>query len=81
MGELPSYEEAAKILQVDIDSKRKKITPRKVLETVCTVFEVKPTDIKGKSRTAYVALSRQVVMYILRTELELPLEKSSKRGK
>lgn len=75
LGELPTYEEAAKILQVDIDSKRKKITPAKVLKVVSDVFEVKPIEIKGNSRTSYVALSRQVVMYILRKELELPLEK------
>ena len=75
LGELPSYEEAAKILQVDIASKRKKITPKKVINSVSEVFDVKPTEIKGNRRTAYVALSRQVVMYILRNELELPLEK------
>ncbi|MDD3474948.1 MAG: chromosomal replication initiator protein DnaA [Candidatus Dojkabacteria bacterium] len=75
LGDLPTYEEAAKILQVDIASKRKKITPKKVITSVSEVFEVKPTEIKGNRRTAYVALSRQVVMYILRNELELPLEK------
>ena len=75
LGDLPSYEEAAKILQVDIASKRKKITPKKVITSVSEVFDVKPTEIKGNRRTAYVALSRQVVMYILRNELELPLEK------
>ena len=75
LGEIPTYEEAAKILQVDIASKRKKITPKKVIASVSEVFEVKPTEIKGNRRTAYVALSRQVVMYILRKELELPLEK------
>jgi len=75
LGELPSYEEAAKILQVDIESKRKKITPRRVIAVVSDVFDVKPAQIKGNRRTAYVALSRQVVMYILRNDLELPLEK------
>jgi chromosomal replication initiator protein len=75
LGELPTYDEAAKILQVDIESKRKKITPKKVIDTVSEVFDVKITEIKGKRRTAYIALSRQVVMYILRTELEMPLEK------
>jgi chromosomal replication initiator protein len=75
LGEMPTYEEAAKILQVDIASKRKRITPKKVITSVSEVFEVKPTEIKGNRRTAYIALSRQVVMYILRNELELPLEK------
>ena len=81
LGELPAIEDAAKILQVDIDSKRKKITPKKVIKTVADVFEVKTTEIKGNRRTAYVALSRQVVMYILRNELELPLEKVAREVK
>jgi chromosomal replication initiator protein len=75
LGDLPTYDEAAKILQVDIESKRKRITPKKIIDTVSDIFEVKVSEIKGKRRTAYIALSRQVVMYILRTELELPLEK------
>jgi chromosomal replication initiator protein len=79
LGDLPTYEETAKILQVDIESRRKKITPKKVIDTVSDVFEVKVSEIKGKRRTAYIALSRQVVMYILRTELELPLEKVAKQ--
>jgi chromosomal replication initiator protein len=78
LGDLPSLEDASKILQIDIESKRKKITPRKVIDTVSEVFDVKVSEIKGKRRTAYIALSRQVVMYILRNELELPLEKVAK---
>jgi chromosomal replication initiator protein len=78
LGELPSLEEASKILQIDIESKRKKITPKKVIDTVSDVFDVKVSEIKGNRRTAYIALSRQVVMYILRTELEIPLEKVAK---
>ena len=42
------------------------------------VFDVKPSDIKGNRRTAYVAMCRQIVMYILRKELELPLERVAK---
>ncbi len=78
LGDLPSFDEASKILQIDIVSKRKKITPKKVIKTVSDVFDVKITEIKGKRRTAYIALSRQVVMYMLRTELEMPLEKVAK---
>lgn len=79
LDDIPSLEEAAKILQVDIESKRKKITPKKILDTVSEVFEVKISEIKGNRRTAYVALSRQVVMYLLRTELEMPLEKVARQ--
>lgn len=75
LGVNPSFEDISKILQIDIDYKRKKITPTKVINSVCETFDVKPSDIKGNRRTAYVALCRQIVMYILRKELELPLER------
>ena len=75
LGVNPSFEDVSKLLQIDIDSKRKKITPQKVIKSVCEVFDVTLADIKGSRRTAYVAQCRQVVMYILRNELEMPLER------
>lgn len=75
LGSTPTYEDVSRILQIDIDYKRKKITTAKVINTVAEVFDVKPSEIKGKRRTSYVSKCRQVVMYILRTELELPLER------
>ena len=78
LGLEPTTEDIAKMLQIDLDSKRKKITPAKVISTVAEVFGVKPSEIKGIRRTAYVAQCRQIVMYILRKELELPLERVAK---
>ncbi len=78
LGLNPSKDDIAKMLQIDIESKRKKITPSKVINTVAEVFEVKPSEIRGNRRTSYVAQSRQVVMYILRKELQLPLERVAK---
>lgn len=75
LGIEPSEEDISKILQIDIDYKRKRITPSKVINAVSEIFDVKASDIKGDRRTAYVAQCRQIVMYILRKELELPLEK------
>lgn len=75
LGVDPSFEDVTKILQIDIETKRKRISPKKVIKTVSEVFDVKPSEIKGKRRTAYVAQSRQIVMYILRKELDMPLEK------
>ncbi len=75
LGINPSDEEVSKILQIDIDYKRKRITPSKVISVVGEIFDVKPSDIKGNRRTAYIAQCRQIVMYILRKELELPLER------
>lgn len=78
LGVNPTFDDIAKILQVDIDYKRKKITPSKVITAVSEIFGIKQSDIKGNRRTSYVALCRQVVMYILRKELELPLESVAK---
>lgn len=78
LGINPTQEDVARILQIDLETKRKRITPKKVIQTVSDVFDVKPGEIKGSRRTAYIAQSRQVVMYILRTELEMPLEKVAK---
>lgn len=73
--QIPTIEEVARMLQVDVESKRRRVKPKDVIDTVSDVFDVTPKDIKGNRRTAYIALSRQVVMYLLRVELELPLEK------
>lgn len=71
----PTDEEVARMLQVDVDSKRRRIKPNMVLDAVCNVFNVSIRELKGKSRTAFIALARQSAMYLLRSELELPLEK------
>ncbi len=75
LGESLTEEEVAKMLQIDIESKRKRMTPSKVITTVSDVFGITIGELKGKRRTSYIALSRQVAMYILRSELDLPLER------
>lgn len=75
LGELPTEDDAKKFLQFDIGSKRKKITAKKVIDVVASVFEVKASDITRRIRTSHISKARQVVMYILRYELDLPLEK------
>lgn len=78
LGMNPTPEDIGKLLQIDLESKRKKISPAKVMKCVSEVFDVKLTDIKGNRRTAYVAQCRQIVMYILRNELAMPLERVAK---
>jgi chromosomal replication initiator protein len=68
-------DDIAKMLQVDLETKRKRIKPSTIFDAVCDVFDVTSREIKGKRRTAHIALSRQVIMYLLREELELPLER------
>ena len=78
LGEVPSYEEVARILQVDIESKRKRVTPERVLEVVSNVFDVSMKHLRSYRKTDNVATARQVAMYILRVELELPLKSVAK---
>jgi chromosomal replication initiator protein len=67
-------EEIHRILKKDIESKRKSIKPKDILAEVSKVFGVSTADLKGKRRTANLAMARQVVMYLLRTELAMTLE-------
>lgn len=43
------------------------------IESVCTYYNLKVTQIKGKKRDASIALPRQILMYLLRTELNVGL--------
>lgn len=72
---IPSQEEIENMLQIDIDSKRKRIKPHRIIEVVAEQFEVHSKEIRGQKRNADIALARQVVMFLLREELKLPLEK------
>jgi chromosomal replication initiator protein len=78
LGVNPTHEDVLRILQIDIDTKRKRISPSKVIKVVSEVYDVKPSEIKGNRRTAYIAKCRQIVMYILRKELDMPLERVAK---
>jgi len=78
LGDVPSYEEVARILQVDIESKRKRVTPERVVEVISNVFDISMKTLKSSKKTGNLATARQVAMYILRVELELPLQTVAK---
>ncbi len=48
-------------------------TKDEFIEAVCTYFHIRPTQIKGKKRDQSVVLPRQILMYLLRTELGVSL--------
>jgi chromosomal replication initiator protein len=54
--------------------KTKRVIPEDVIKTVASYYAVKVSQIKGKGRTADLALARQVIMYILREKLKLRLK-------
>lgn len=51
-----------------------KKTPDEMVDAVIKYFSVKKRDILGKSRARPIARPRQILMYLMRTILELPLE-------
>jgi chromosomal replication initiator protein len=50
------------------------VTPAEVIAAVSNFYRVGPQQLKGERRTKTVAWPRQILMYLLRMELRLPLE-------
>ena len=50
-----------------------KATPQTIIEAVCSYFNVKPSDLSSPSRKSNLVFARQILMYLLRKELQLPL--------
>lgn len=54
--------------------KKKNISPEKLIDVVCGHYSIGRRALLGKTRSRVIARPRQILMYILRTELGLPLE-------
>ncbi|OGD83916.1 hypothetical protein A2165_00325 [Candidatus Curtissbacteria bacterium RBG_13_40_7] len=61
-------------LDINRSKSAQKPTAQKIIQTVCDYFKVDREDLNSASRKASLVLSRQVLMYLMRTELDLPLE-------
>lgn len=46
------------------------LTPRKIIESICEFYELRVEEITGPSREKRLAYPRQIIMYILRDELQ-----------
>lgn len=53
-----------------VDPSKKALTPRRILETVADFYEISLDDILGASRKQVLVIPRQIVMYLMRRELE-----------
>jgi len=64
------------ILGKGLEDERKKIrsTPDNIIDAICSHYAIGKRSLLGKGRSRLMAHPRQVLMYILRTELNLPLE-------
>lgn len=63
------------ILGKGIDEKKVvKSTPDHIIDAICSHYSIGKRALLGKGRARLAARPRQILMYILRTELNLPLE-------
>lgn len=68
------------ILRVEIADKRPQIksSPQEIIKTVANHYRLKQTSIKGKRRVKSLVQARHIAMYLLKTELDLPLAEIGK---
>lgn len=53
---------------------KRRVSSQDVIKTVCSFYNIKVSHIKSETRTSEVALTRQIIMYLLRNELKMKLE-------
>jgi len=68
-------ETVGKIIGVDQEMARKKVSVEDILEKVADSFGVTVGQMKSSTRTAAIALPRQIAMYLIRDILNYPLER------
>jgi chromosomal replication initiator protein len=62
----------------DDNGRTLKTNPTKVITAVSKYYSIGKRNLLGNSRTRPIARPRQILMYLLRTELQLPLEEVGK---
>ncbi|MCL5113930.1 MAG: chromosomal replication initiator protein DnaA [Patescibacteria group bacterium] len=45
--------------------------PDELIKNICSFYKIKPTQIKGEKRDAFLVKARQIAMYLLKKELDL----------
>ncbi|MBU2052316.1 chromosomal replication initiator protein DnaA [Patescibacteria group bacterium] len=57
----------------EAEALKTRINPRQVVTRVADYFQIKPSALYGDRRLKTIAMARQITMYLLRKELQLPL--------
>ncbi len=50
------------------------VTPELIIETVAEHFHIQPSDITGSKRNSEIVIPRQIVMYLCRNMIDIPLK-------
>ena len=56
------------------EEKRKIVSPDKLMDSVCGHYSISRRAMTGKARARLISQPRQILMYLLRTELSMPYE-------
>lgn len=72
-GQITS-DEATTEMKHQKDTRFKKTTSQDVIKAVCVYYDIKPLHIKGPTRKESIARARQIIMYLLRCELDMKLD-------
>lgn len=57
-----------------VEERVRHIVPDQAIDAVCTYYSINKRVMMGKVRSQTITMPRQVLMYLLRTELKLPLQ-------
>lgn len=72
--ENPTKEAMVKALKdIEVIDTREEISPRTIIDKVCSYYKIKKDDIKSESRKKNIAEPRQVCMYLLKKHTKLNL--------
>jgi len=72
-GRKPDLEFVNKFFGIKGKARQKTVAPRNVIAAVSRHFKIKTGDLLGPCRKKEFVVPRQIAMYLLRKELELPL--------
>ena len=72
-GSVPTIEDAQNLLGGIMTSPgRKLVKPSEIIRSVTTHFNLKREDLFGRKRTKEIVIPRQILIYLLREELDMP---------
>ncbi len=72
-GSTPTVEDAKNLLGGVLTSPgRRVVRPSEIIRAVCNHFNLKKEDLAGRKRTREIVIPRQILIYLLREEVEMP---------
>ncbi len=69
----PASKESVKAILATLETQnaKKSVTPREIIHIVAKYFDIQEHDLEGKSREKKLSFPRQIIMYLLRCELNM----------